>query len=97
MLCDERGRGGDGRWVPGTAAGPGNSSVPLGEPVEAVEGVGPGTLTCSHSAAQAVQDRWLAILTGHFRGFHLTGSAPILMAVYLHSLATGHSKMKGDV
>lgn len=97
MLCDERGRGDDGRWVAGTAARPGDSSVPLGEPVEAVEGVVPGTLTCPHSASQAVQDRWLAILTGHFGGFHLTVSAPIVMAVYPHGLATGHSKMKGDV
>lgn len=78
-------------------AGPGDSSVPLGEPVEAVEGVVPGTLTCPHSTAQVVQDRRLAILTGHFGGFHLTVSAPILTAVYLHSLATGHSKMKGGV
>lgn len=97
MLCDERDRGDDGRWVAGTAAGPGDSSVPLGEPVEAVEGVVPGTLTCPHSASQAVQDRWLAILTGHFGGFHLTVSAPIVTAVYPHGLATGHSKMKGDV
>lgn len=97
MLCDERGRGDDGRWVAGTAARPGDSSVPLGEPVEAVEGVVPGTLTCPHSASQAVQDRWLAILTGHFGGFHLTVSAPIVTAVYPHGLATGHSKMKGDV
>ena len=65
--------------------------------MEAVEGVVPGTLTCPHSASQAVQDRWLAILTGHFGGFHLTVSAPIVMAVYPHGLATGHSKMKGDV
>ena len=65
--------------------------------MEAVEGVVPGTLTCPHSTAQVVQDRRLAILTGHFGGFHLTVSAPILTAVYLHSLATGHSKMKGGV
>ena len=87
---------GDGRRRT-LGVGPGESSVPLGEPVEAMEGVVLGTPTCPHSTAQGVQDRWLAIGTGHLGGFHLTVSAPVLMAVYLHSLATGHSKMKGDV
>lgn len=66
---------GDGRQRT-PRVGPGESSVPLGEPVEAMEGVVPGTLTCPHSTAQGVQDRWLAIGTGHFGGFHLTVSLP---------------------
>lgn len=53
-----KGAGGDdGGGCRAPRAGPGDSSVPLGEPVEAVEGMVPGTLTCPHSTAQAVQDR----------------------------------------
>ena len=64
MLCDERGRGDDGRWVPGTSGGAGGQQCSSRTACGGRGRGGPGTLTCPHLAAQAVQDRRLAVLTG---------------------------------